>query len=164
MAVFVDPLMNHGWCFRGGSINSCHLFSDLPRAEGIRELVRFGRRIGLKREWLQARHDVTRVPHFDLTPGKRERAVAAGAVELTKLEAVNVWRRLRGDPPLRGATQKEAACPNSRAASSSVPAHRVAGVGVVHAERDNFGARPGKPSPEAPGRVDREADMERGTG
>lgn len=68
-------------CFKAGS---CHLFTD----GHVDELHAFASRIGLKRGWFQA-HRV--VSHYDLTPARRVRAVAAGAVEVNMRE----WLRRR---------------------------------------------------------------------
>lgn len=70
--VYVDELQR--WptkirCFKGGS---CHMTADTEE-----ELHAMARRIGLRREWYQA-HPV--VNHYDLTPSKREKALAMGAV------------------------------------------------------------------------------------
>lgn len=70
MAVYVDELMR--WptkirCFQAGS---CHLTADT-----VEELHAFAKRIGMKRSWFQPQSH----PHYDLTPSKRERALALGA-------------------------------------------------------------------------------------
>lgn len=70
MTVYVDELRQ--WptkiaCFRAGS---CHLTADT-----LEELHEFAGRIGLRRAWFQD----GRVPHYDLTPSRREHALAAGA-------------------------------------------------------------------------------------
>jgi hypothetical protein len=57
-------------CFKSGS---CHLTTDGT----IADLHAFAARIGMKREWFQEHH---LAPHYDLTPGRRDRAVALGAV------------------------------------------------------------------------------------
>lgn len=57
-------------CFKAGS---CHLTTAGP----LDELHDFARRIGLKPAWYQP-HPLA--PHYDLTPGRREAAIAAGAV------------------------------------------------------------------------------------
>jgi len=98
VSVFVDPLMNHGWCFRGKHIESCHMFSDLPGRDGLMDVILVGQRIGLKPAWVHLRHGP--IPHFDINSPKRERAVEVGAIEVTRREAVNIWRALRGAPPL----------------------------------------------------------------
>lgn len=43
----------------------------------VDELHAFAKRIGLRREWFQL-HALA--PHYDLTPQRRERALALGAV------------------------------------------------------------------------------------
>lgn len=70
MTVYVDEL--HRWptrirCFREGS---CHMTADT-----LEELHAMAERIGLRRAWFQD----GRVPHYDLTPRRREAALAAGA-------------------------------------------------------------------------------------
>lgn len=52
----------------------CHLWSDGP----LEELLDFGIRLGLRPQWLDAG---AIVPHFDLTPARRARALELGAVE-----------------------------------------------------------------------------------
>lgn len=56
-------------CFRAGS---CHLTAD-----SLDELHAFARAIGVRRGWFQGK---SAVPHYDLTPARRERAIDAGAV------------------------------------------------------------------------------------
>lgn len=51
----------------------CHLFSH-----DVEALHRMARRIGMRREWFQ---NHPRFPHYDLTPGRRQVALQAGAVE-----------------------------------------------------------------------------------
>lgn len=53
---------------------SCHLFSDTGDLD---ELHEFAAKIGVKRGWFQ---DDERLPHYDLTAGKRQFAVKQGAV------------------------------------------------------------------------------------
>lgn len=57
-----------------------HLVSD----ESIEELHAFARRLGLLRSWFQDK----RVPHYDVTAGKRVLAVRLGAREVTARELV----------------------------------------------------------------------------
>ena len=59
----------------------CHLQSTDQTAVGERELLAFGRRIGMQARWLQYPGMPGRV-HFDLTPIKRAEAVEAGAIEI----------------------------------------------------------------------------------
>lgn len=68
---------------------SCHMFPD----GSIDELVRFAVRIGMKEKWLQkGRRGLV---HFDLTKSRREAAIKAGAIPLSREEAVKMWRRMR---------------------------------------------------------------------
>lgn len=73
MTIMVDELL--AWptklrCFKG---SSCHLSTDGP----LEELHAFAERIGLRREWFQVH---AKMPHYDLTPKRRETAIEAGAV------------------------------------------------------------------------------------
>lgn len=70
-----------------GVVFSCHMFADT-----VDELVAFAARIGLRREWLQGLGEKGRVPHFDLTEGKRWQAIRVGAVEVTREQAVAIWK------------------------------------------------------------------------
>lgn len=70
-----------------------HLYAD---TEG--ELHAFAARIGMRRAWAQVSRRGT--PHYDLTPGRRARAVAAGAVELDRRAAAALRTRLRGCAPV----------------------------------------------------------------
>lgn len=83
MAVYVDPLFR--WeskdpqAFRVGERNGhmwCHMFADTDE-----ELHALAARIGMRREWHQPRPP-HRLSHYDLTPGRRKRAVALGALEV----------------------------------------------------------------------------------
>lgn len=85
MTVYVDPLMNHGWKLRGHRQKNCHMFSD---NKDLTELHDMAYNIGMKRSWFQDK----RVPHYDLTPKRREKALQLGAVELSRKEAVKIWR------------------------------------------------------------------------
>ena len=75
MTVYVDQIQN--WptsirCFKAGS---CHMSADT-----LEELHAFARRLGLKRSWFQE-HRL--LPHYDLTPARRAKAVELGATETT---------------------------------------------------------------------------------
>lgn len=63
-----------------------HLLSDLPGAEGQRELVAFAERLGLEQAWLQ--NAGTPTEHFDVTEPTRQRALRAGAVPIRYGRAV----------------------------------------------------------------------------
>lgn len=84
---YVDPLLacvpNKQWRWT----HSCHLFADT-----LEELHAFARKIGLKRQWFQ---DHPSLKHYDLTPKRREAAVKAGVVELSRADSVMKWRELR---------------------------------------------------------------------
>lgn len=63
----------------------CHMVSDTSEEE----LHAFAERIGMKREWFQSRENgKASAAHYDLTPPRRVRAVALGAVEVTSRELV----------------------------------------------------------------------------
>lgn len=72
MTVMVDELFvwpgRKPRCFNAGS---CHLTCD----GDLSELHAFASRLGLRRSWFQD----GRVPHYDLTPGKRVLALKLGA-------------------------------------------------------------------------------------
>lgn len=74
MSVYVEPmtscLPNKHWPWK----ESCHLMADSEE-----ELIAFAVKIGLKPKYIQR----TRWTHFDLESNMRERAVKAGAIEIT---------------------------------------------------------------------------------
>lgn len=61
-----------------GGKQACHMWADT-----LEELHSLAHRVGLKREWFQARASL---PHYDLTPSRRRLALALGAVEKTLTE------------------------------------------------------------------------------
>lgn len=77
-------------CFKPGS---CHLTADGERA--LEELHAFAKRLGMKREWFQ---DHAIAPHYDLTIGKRGRALELGAVFVSAREQALARRKARGLP------------------------------------------------------------------
>jgi len=98
MTVYVDALIQWGpgnysgrdaaQAKRVGARNKhewCHMFADESDCE---ELHTLARRIGLKREWFQG-------DHYDLTPGRRARAIELGAVQLDRRGSVEVWKKQR---------------------------------------------------------------------
>lgn len=95
MPCYVDQLTDWGtaWLRRGnGSARrseSCHLIADT-----LEELHAMATRIGLRRAWFQ---DAKSVPHYDLTPSRRAKAVELGAVEVDRRGFVTVMRRLRAE-------------------------------------------------------------------
>ena len=78
--VYVDDLMpcvpNARWRWR----NAAHLYADAEK-----ELHVFANALGLKLAWFQ-RHP--RLPHYDLTVGKRQQAIRLGALPQTATELV----------------------------------------------------------------------------
>lgn len=89
MTVFVDGLESWGWVLRGRKVQSCHMFTD---SADLTELHRVAGLIGMKRAWFQE-HRVA--PHYDLTPSRREAAIAAGAVSVGRREACSIFRARR---------------------------------------------------------------------
>jgi hypothetical protein len=76
MAVFVDDMQTNAPNERWPYPSHCHLVADT-----IEELHTFAQcELHLKRSWYQH----TTVPHYDLTASKRKKAVARGAVELSR--------------------------------------------------------------------------------
>jgi hypothetical protein len=59
-------------------------------ADSLDDLHAFAKRLGLKREWFQAK---PRFPHYDLTPSKRPQAVRLGAVEVEHEFAIEFRRK-----------------------------------------------------------------------
>jgi hypothetical protein len=55
-------------------------------ADSKEELLSFGDKIGLQREWFQG-------DHFDVTPNKRKKAIENGAVEMSLKEYL---KKLKG--------------------------------------------------------------------
>lgn len=91
MAVYVDSLVVWGGdeaprCFRHKP--SCHMYAD-----SLTELHAMARKVGMRLEWFQ---NSPTLKHYDLTPSKRAAAVAAGAIEHDRRQAITKWRELRG--------------------------------------------------------------------
>lgn len=62
----------------------CHLFSDEQDRE-FPELHAFAKKIGMLRDWFQG-------DHYDLVSSRRRQAVALGAKEVSRREAVEILR------------------------------------------------------------------------
>jgi hypothetical protein len=90
--IMVDGLV--AWAMKskssmfGSGKESCHLTTDGP----IDELHTFAKSIGLTR-WYW--HNVDIMPHYDLTPAWREKALLAGAVFVDGREQARTRRALR---------------------------------------------------------------------
>ncbi|WP_288482356.1 DUF4031 domain-containing protein [uncultured Deinococcus sp.] len=80
MTVYVDQITDYGGSVKGyvGKVSQrwCHMTADT-----LEELHAMADRIGMKRSWYQPGAWL-HLCHYDLTPGKRVAAVAAGAVEV----------------------------------------------------------------------------------
>jgi hypothetical protein len=87
MAVYVDEIIsclpNRKW--RWSVV--CHMVS--PDTD---ELHAFAARLGLRRSWFQG---AGAMPHYDLTPGMRARAVAFGAIEVGRENWLEIFRPIR---------------------------------------------------------------------
>lgn len=88
MAVYVDRTRN-----KFGRMIMCHMLAD-----AIEELLEMADAIGLQRRHFQP----TSHPHFDVSPGYKKKAIAAGAIEVDRKGIVEVMKRqrkrLRYDP------------------------------------------------------------------
>jgi Protein of unknown function (DUF4031) len=74
--IYVDALVPSPVSRKWRWSASCHLFAD-----DLNELHDFARRMGLQRSWFQPD---PRLPHYDLTPRARARALAAGAQSVSR--------------------------------------------------------------------------------
>lgn len=82
MSVYVDPIINYP-----GQGDWCHMMADT-----LDELHTMATRIGLRRAWFQNHPDH---PHYDLRTSKREKAIAAGASQITSREMVMKAREIK---------------------------------------------------------------------
>lgn len=78
MGVYVDPLWRCIRSRRWPHAEACHLVADTRE-----ELHAFAERLGLRPEWFQRD---SRLPHYDLTRGKRFQALRLGAQEISHKE------------------------------------------------------------------------------
>lgn len=98
MAIYVDGLSTFFAVDRGDALSKqavrvgnrhgnqwCHLFTD----GSLDDLHLFARRLGMKREWFQ---NHTRLPHYDLVPSKRAKALALGAIEVDRRRTVEIMK------------------------------------------------------------------------
>ena len=83
--IYVDQLRPCGAPWRGGV--ACHLVSDQSRDE----LLGFAQSIRIPLAWFQPGS----IPHFDLSPKMRTRALRAGAVSVDRRGIVDAGRRFR---------------------------------------------------------------------
>ena len=83
MSVYVDPTISYP-----GKGPWCHMAAD-----SLDELHEMASKIGLKREWFQAR---ARFPHYDLRPSKRYLAIRNGAVEISAFDLLRKLKEKEG--------------------------------------------------------------------
>lgn len=88
--ILIDEVIDWGQPLNRKYGPSAHMFSDLLGEAGTQELLAFARKIGMRAEWIQSQG--TRHEHFDVFGNRRPRAIAAGARDVTKHEAVAVWK------------------------------------------------------------------------
>lgn len=93
--IVVDPPQRYqkAGLLRGRPFTSSHMISTLAGAEGRRELVAFGRRIGMREAWLQK--PGTYLEHFDVMNSRYQDAIREGAlaVGLAKTGQLMVAKR-----------------------------------------------------------------------
>lgn len=89
--IITDPPIDYHGKFKRCS----HMISDLLGEPGHRELMEFAAKIGMRPEWLQK--EGTSHEHFDIFGGRRDRALAAGCVEVDRRRFVEVLRTKRAD-------------------------------------------------------------------
>ena len=97
--IVIDRPLDYGAGLNSALGKSSHLCSTLPGDAGRVELVTFAKSIGMREAWLQK--PGTRHEHFDVFGRRYERAIAAGASEVTRQEIVAVWKA-------KGAAMEEA--------------------------------------------------------
>ncbi len=83
MSVYVDDPI---WPF--GRMLMCHMLADSRD-----ELDAMADRIGVSRKWIQ--YADTAEEHYDICKSKRALAVAAGAIEITRQQFVELWKAKR---------------------------------------------------------------------
>ena len=84
---------------------SCHLTIE---GDDLELLHAFAKRLGMKRSWFQPH---PKMPHYDLTPGRREAALRLGAVFVEARQQA-IARRAR--KAAEAATGEAAATPGAR--------------------------------------------------
>lgn len=88
MAVYVDPMVDHGKRIGRAGPRWCHMIAD-----SLDELHAMADRIGLRRTWFQNGS----LPHYDIGTGRvRALAVAFGAVPCGRGVFVQHMQRIRG--------------------------------------------------------------------
>ncbi len=99
VTIYVD--FPRDWKGKNGKVSTWrHLYTDPTDSKNLYALHRFARKIGLRSRWYQKHH---LLPHYDLKPAQREKAIEAGAVELSVLEFLRqtkLHKRLGGPSKL----------------------------------------------------------------
>lgn len=87
MTIYVDELFE--W---SGIVPSAlpGKWSHLATDGDLEELHLFAEKIGLKRTWL---HNHPGLPHYDLTPSKRRKAIIHGAISVTSQELLEKCKK-----------------------------------------------------------------------
>lgn len=111
MAVYVDRV-ELGF----GRMVMCHMIADTPD-----ELHAMATRIGLQRRWFQAPPKAS-FWHYDIAKGKRELAIAAGALDCDRSTFVAHLRRIRESKVYLKALNKPARCPRQVFVDDGFPA------------------------------------------
>ena len=81
MAVYIDD-----YFAKFGRMLMCHMTADT-----LEELHAMADSLGLKRSWFQNH----RLPHYDVSKGKRIEAISKGAIPVTARELVIIGRKIR---------------------------------------------------------------------
>lgn len=76
-----------------GKGKTAHLMSDLPGEEGTKELLQFGKQIGLHPQWIQ--HKGEPKEHFDVWASKIDAALENGAKEVGLKGTVEIMQKKR---------------------------------------------------------------------
>jgi len=87
MSVYVDPLLDHGGSSSFRWTRSCHMYADT-----LDELHAMADAIGMRREWFQNKPSL---PHYDLVPARRAKAMKLGAIEHSMRQMVDFMRNNR---------------------------------------------------------------------
>lgn len=99
MGVYVDPLLEYPeWAIKPRARMAgrvwCHLVADTDA-----ELHAFADQLGMQRRWFQEDARRPWANHYDLTPARRETALALGAREIDGAELVALLDRRGAGAP-----------------------------------------------------------------
>lgn len=100
MAVYVDDMEAPY-----GRMIMCHMAADTTA-----ELLEMADRIGVDRRWIQKRGTI--YEHFDISKGKKQLALEAGAILLSRRDFVRwMLKKRRGEAPRRTSPRKRSRLP-----------------------------------------------------